>query len=194
MREVRLLTSLAEVAIIAGVGLLWHHIGYKNGYNKAVESIISQSDTIYRQDTIRLVEPLYLTEWKVRTEYVPITDTMRIHDTTYVALDRTVKSYADSSFYAEVSGINPSLDHIEVYQQTRNVYYTITQRLYPKKDYFSLRVDGLYNKTFMMPITLNVGYRLKGFEMSAGAGYDPIQKSPVFRAGAELKIGFGEAK
>lgn len=195
----KIVKFIIEVAIIAVVGLLWHHIGYKKGYNKAVESIEPQIDTIYHFDTIRVSTPKYEAHWFGQPMLLFLTDSILTvqHDSTFVALPKEYKEFSKDSVYkAIVSGYEPNLDYIEVYQKTNIVNRTFTkiETVYPKRDYVSLRVDGLYDKSYIVPITLNFGYRVRGLDISAGAGYDPIQKSPVFRAGAELKIGFGEAR
>ena len=74
-------------------------------------------------DTITREMPVYITKTRVRTEYVPVRDTLRLHDTLFVPITIEKRVYKDSLYRAEISGYKPSLDKIEIYQQTR----TITQ-------------------------------------------------------------------
>ena len=65
--------------------------------------------------------PVYLTKTQVRTEYVPVVDTLRIRDTLFVPVTIEKRVYEDSLYRAEVSGYSPSLDKIEIYQQKQVV-------------------------------------------------------------------------
>ena len=60
------------------------------------------------------------------TMLVAVTDTLRLHDTTFVQLPRTEREYADSTYRAVVSGYDPKLERIEVYRQTLEVTKTVT--------------------------------------------------------------------
>ena len=55
-------------------------------------------------------------------------DTVAVHDTTekLVFLPREYMTYKDSSYRAVVSGVDPRLDSIEVYQKVRTEYITKT--------------------------------------------------------------------
>ena len=50
---------------------------------------------------------------------VPVHDTITIRDTVYIRLPREVKTYQDDRYYAEISGYQPSLDRIDIFEQTR---------------------------------------------------------------------------
>ena len=85
----------------------------------------------YRTDTIRMdVQKPY----KVRvvdTMLVSVTDTVVVHDTTYLKLPREQKVYSDSTYRAVISGYKPNLDSMEVYQRTNTI--TQTEYIQPKK-------------------------------------------------------------
>ena len=51
--------------------------------------------------------------------YVAVRDTVTVRDTCYVALPREVKTYQDDRYYAEVSGYQPALDRIDIFEQTK---------------------------------------------------------------------------
>jgi hypothetical protein len=95
------------------------HRGYKSGWNDALASAVP--DTVTVTYTIVREKPVEVTRWKYKMVYVPVTDTITQHDTTYVALQFEKKEYADSAYRAVVSGFHPSLDWIEVYQRTQTV-------------------------------------------------------------------------
>lgn len=96
----------------------------RNSAKKAENTqFITQVDTLFVYDTITLEKPVYLTRAQTKTEYIPVRDTVRFRDTLYLSLPIEKRVYQDSLYRAEVSGYMPSLDRIDIYQQTR----TITQ-------------------------------------------------------------------
>lgn len=94
-----------------------------------------QVDTVVvvHTDTIVNEKPVYVDRIKVRTEYVPVTDTLRIHDTLAVEVPIEQVEYRDTLYQAWVSGYHPALDSIRIFQQTKivEVNKIITQK--PKK-------------------------------------------------------------
>jgi len=93
--------------------------------------VIRDTTIIIKLDTIKIIKPVYLSEKVVDTLFVPITDTLQINDTLFVALPKTQKYYAKDSLYmAWVSGYKPSLDSIKVFPKT--IYSTITNTVYKK--------------------------------------------------------------
>lgn len=99
-------------------------IGYNRGYSDGFYAP-HPADTINRTDTLYIDRPVPVVEYvdRERPVYIAVHDTTTINDTTFVVLPREVKEYADSTYRAQVSGVEPSLDWIEVYQRTQ----TITQ-------------------------------------------------------------------
>ena len=90
---------------------------------EAETQVVERVDTMVVRDTIIREKPSY------RTEYVFVRDSVRVqvHDTVYVSLPRQLRVYQDSLYRAEVSGIDPTLDRIEVYPQTKVVKKIETQ-------------------------------------------------------------------
>lgn len=66
-------------------------------------------------DTIEVEKPVPQYRERVRTELVPVLDTIRIRDTIYLKMDRERLEYRDSLVYISVSGIMPSIDRVEHY-------------------------------------------------------------------------------
>ena len=109
-------------------------LAFAMGRETAPKAVIRQGkervDTLLIRDTIAQEKPIY------RTNFVRDTIVIYIHDTIPVYLPREVKVYEDSAYRAEVSGVFPSLDKIEVYQRTqvvtkeieRDVYIPVRQR------------------------------------------------------------------
>lgn len=105
--------------------LLWSLGVFFAGRNTAKKpdsaQVVPQVDTLLIRDTITQEKPVYITKTQVRTEYVPVCDTIRIHDTLFVPVTIEKRVYEDSLYRAEVSGYSPSLDKIEIYQQKQVV-------------------------------------------------------------------------
>ena len=87
---------------------------------ESVKTVV-QTDTLTIRDTIIKVKPVQNTRTVRDSIYVAVRDTVTIRDTCYVALPREVKTYQDSRYYAEVSGYQPSLDRIDIYEQKQVV-------------------------------------------------------------------------
>lgn len=94
-----------------------------------------QVDTVVvvHTDTIVNEKPVYVDRIKVRTEYVPVTDTLRIHDTLAVEVPIEQVEYRDTLYQAWVSGYHPALDSIRIFQQTKIVEVTKTITEKPKR-------------------------------------------------------------
>ena len=117
---------LALVAALA-VGVLCGYGVGKGRHEKVVEDTIRM--TIY--DTICCVKPVAVDSVVLRYEqvFVPIeerhtyTDTMHFNivDSVSVAIPISQKHYADSLYDAWVSGYNPMLDSIKVFQKTEYI-------------------------------------------------------------------------
>lgn len=92
---------------------------------EAETQVIEKVDTMVVRDTIIREKPSY------RTEYVFVRDSVRVqvHDTVYINLPRQLRVYQDSLYRAEVSGVDPTLDRIEVYPQTKVVTKIETQTI-----------------------------------------------------------------
>lgn len=85
---------------------------------ESVKTVV-QTDTIIVRDTITKVKPVPQTRVVRDSIYVAVRDTVTVRDTCYVALPREVKTYQDDRYYAEVSGYQPALDRIDIFEQTK---------------------------------------------------------------------------
>lgn len=117
----RIAYTLTAIAIIATACFSC----YYGGKRAAMAAFRTQVDTLLIYDTIELVRPVYVRERLRDTIYVAVSDTVTLHDTTYIRLPREEKVYSDSTYYAVVSGFRPSLDTLRIYAPT--AYITSTQ-------------------------------------------------------------------
>lgn len=82
-----------------------------------------QLDTLIIRDTITQEMPVYRTKW------MRDTITLFVHDTIPVYLPREVRIYEDSTYRAEVSGVFPSLDRIDIYQQEKTITIQVEKQV-----------------------------------------------------------------
>lgn len=92
--------------------------------SRKVTDSVTAIDTLVVRDTIRIEKPLTKFVKTTDTMLLAVTDTIVLHDTTYVRLPMETKVYQDSTYKAQVSGYKPSLDFIEVYPTTTTISKT----------------------------------------------------------------------
>lgn len=90
------------------------------------------------RDTITLKDTVYIDKPKVDTVYTHSIDTVYIRDTILV-LEHQTKIYEDSTYKAQISGYNPSLDWIEVYSNTKYIYEEKVVQIAQKQPLFEFK-------------------------------------------------------
>ena len=133
--------------ILALVAAVWLIIGCvcgffmgKGVYDKPIIESVTR-DTVCVTDTIPHYYPQPVEVEKLRTEYkwltrvqpVGKTDTLFQHDSVLVAVPITSKHYGGDQYDAWVSGYEPSLDSIKVYQRTEYITERVTLSKPPNK-------------------------------------------------------------
>lgn len=115
----------AVVAVIMAL-LLSYVKGRNDGFNLAVGVETEKTDTLYLRDTIVQYEPILEERVVLKKVPVPVTDTLRIHDTLYVYLDREQVVWQDSLSRVYASGILPQIDSVQHYITERIVTNEVT--------------------------------------------------------------------
>lgn len=166
--------KVKQILIIIAVFLATALIGYVVGRSHPHD--IDQTvkvDTLIVYDTIKIDKPVevrYVQTTKIIR--VPVRDTIRLKDTTYVVLPKEVKEYRDSQYYAKVSGYQPSLDYIEVYPKTTTISKTetIVQSRSPLYYSLDLQLDyGSIGYKYLQPsVGAELGYKKWTIEAAAG--------------------------
>lgn len=100
-------------------------------------------DTLLICDTIKVTETISVKERVVDSIMVAVTDTIVRNDTTFVYLPRQQRQYQSPQFHAWVSGYDPKLDSIKLYQTTRTINKEIPV-IQKQKPRFSLGITGGY--------------------------------------------------
>lgn len=112
---------------------------------------IRDTTIVVKLDTVKIVKPIYIKEKITDTMLVAVNDTIRLNDTTYIALPITQKEYKKDSLYRVlVSGYKPNLDYIEVYPKT--VTTTITNDIYHKNTRWGIGFSAGYGIGIANPI------------------------------------------
>lgn len=137
------MSSASKICLLLAALLLAYCAGCNTAQQRAISSAIQQADTLVIHDTITREMPVYITNTRVRTEYVPVRDTLRLHDTLFIPITIEKRVYKDSLYRAEISGYKPSLDKIEIYQQTRTIT-KVEQVLVKDKKRWGLGIQAGY--------------------------------------------------
>lgn len=103
--------------ILTGVGiavavLIGFLIGHKHSQKSPVEPIKEKVDTLLIFDTITLSKPVFVEKIKLDSVLIPVTDTLWLHDTLYVYLEREQIQWQDSLCRVYASGVNPQVDSV----------------------------------------------------------------------------------
>lgn len=180
---------IALLALAIGAVFFAYHKGRVKGRSEAEETIITQIDTVVRTDTITRLKPVYIAERVIDSipYYIHVTDTISV----LAYLPRTERTYKDSAYVAKVSGVEPSLDEITVFQKTNYIHeVTYIPKEDTRKEFVELDAKFLWDKVPTAPVTLNVGHKYGPLEVYAGGGYDFIQHSPIGQVGTRLRFKF----
>jgi hypothetical protein len=120
------LNFLIRVLAIAFAVVCSYLIGAHCGRKSLLQDIDEKMDTIYVHDTITQYEPIIEERVVLKKVPVPVTDTLRIHDTLYVYLDREQVVWQDSLSRVYASGILPQIDSVQHYITERVVTKEVT--------------------------------------------------------------------
>ena len=135
-------TNLIVFLVGAFLGLCTGFFTAKAIYDQPLEESVTR-DTVIVYDTIPHYYPKPVDSAIVKyvTRFLPVRDTINqvievnnvMHDTVAVQVPITSKHYRAMEYDAWVSGYEPSLDSIKVYQKTEVVTATITKIKPPNK-------------------------------------------------------------
>lgn len=148
---------LIVIALFAGFGLS------RCGNGKEVIREVMTTDTlvVYRTDTVHIDRPV--------PTLVTTADTLYIRDTvtqTVIAqLPVETKLYTDSLYRAQISGVRPNLDFVEVFPRTEYKYIYQTETISQKPKKWGLGVSAGYAFT---------GSKMQPY-IGVGISYDLLQ-------------------
>lgn len=140
-------------------------------YDKPLEVGIKR-DTVTIHDTVPDYLPMpkdsahikYVTRWlPSKTDTITQWETLTVHDSVAVEVPITSKHYGNNTYDAWISGYEPFLDSIKVYQKTEYITETITISKPPNR--FSIGLQGGYGYGFKSKqlepyVGIGIGIRL----------------------------------
>ena len=129
------------VVLIGGFSYkIGHRIGYKAGYKDAMNQP-HEPDTVWRYDTEFVEKPVPYYIKPSGVEMYPIGTLADMQkqidsllavepDTTFIEIPipMETKQYKDSTYSAQITGFNATLDWIEIYQKTAYITNTIIEK------------------------------------------------------------------
>ena len=180
---------IATAVFLALLTCTWFS-GYHKGQKSVKCPVIEKTDTVYRTDTHFVEKPVEVIKWKEKekTVYVAVRDTIVRNDTTYVVLPREHKVYEDSTYKAEISGVEPRLEWIQVNQRTVTITNTIEKPTHYK---WSLSAFGDVGYPLGVRAGLTFDKQAIGplrWYVQGGYEYNPSYKGVFVQGGVKLDI------
>ena len=129
--------------ILATFFMLGFIIGQKHPQKLPVEPIKVKVDTLVIHDTTMSYRPIYVDRVKLDSVLVPVVDSVKIHDTTFVYLEREKVTWRDSLCEVYASVIMASVDSVRHFQESK--YITIETQVPVKvRSHWGLGVNAGY--------------------------------------------------
>lgn len=160
MRKILIIILLALIAnLLLSCYVACNNVVVDNDNNGDSVATIIKVDTIVKKDTVEVVKP------KLSIKTVIKTDTLITLQSDTVEMDLEIKEYADTidsvSYFAKVSGYNPSLDSIAFVVPQKTIYVDRIQYINRKKT---------FKDRFHLSPSLGVGYGLINKKVDIYAG------------------------
>lgn len=158
MRKNIIYISVGLVCLLA-----LYFCGYTHGYGVGKHSVIPPElgapDTIIIAsiDTMPIHDTTYI--MKDRMVAVPVDKIIRDTITDTIYLPREVREYRADTYFARVSGVDPTLDYIETYNTTIHQPITTTIEVKPKWG-IGLQVGYGYSKGFSPYAGIGIQYNI----------------------------------
>jgi len=190
MKTKTILIGLAVFLVWCAIEAIYcENKGYKRGFADGTGN--TQHDTTIVVDTVREYYPVEEYKYVDRLVYVPVTDTIHQHDTTYLVMQMEVKGYKDEDFALEIEGIQPFLRWIEVYPKTTYITNTVTKEV-PYKYTFSAFAEAsatlnYYNARAGLMYDRQISGRWRGYA-AVGYEYGSLGKGPFAQVGTKFNI------
>lgn len=193
--------------LAAAIALIWFAFGFfvaKHHYNKPFEEKVER-DTVIIHDTIPDYLPTpkdsatikWVTKWlpsATKTDTITRWDYFVVHDSVAVEMPITTKHYGNEQYDAYISGFEPNLDSIFVYQKEVLVTEVRTISKPPNKVglYLDAGADYTFNDKQWIPhaggeFVFNAHKRLQ-FAIDGGVTKTPLANGINPYVGGKVKI------
>lgn len=108
----RVSDAVLAFVVIALLAVASFIAGRKTAKTGAGETIVVRVDTLLIRDTMTVYKPKWMTRTVIDSVLVPVTDSVIVNDTVYVALAREQVVWEDSLARVYASGIMPEVDSV----------------------------------------------------------------------------------
>lgn len=121
---------MKRTIILALAAILMIAASFCVGYHRGERQVVYRTDTltVVKYDTAVVRKPVYLERRIVDTAYIAVDVERIVRDTVTnilcIELEREQRRYQDSTYAAWVSGIEPRLDSIHIYNRTYHQFLT----------------------------------------------------------------------
>lgn len=112
---------MAIVCFAFAVFLLGSLCGQRRRQTLPISPIKTKVDTVLIFDTITQIKPISVEKQIVERQLVSVSDTVRVHDTLFVYLDREQVVWQDSLAVVYASGILPQVDSVKHFRESKVV-------------------------------------------------------------------------
>lgn len=166
MKAYHIILPMLVAASIVGAFLT----GRTAGKRAAYAALKPQADTVYHHDTVRVSEPVEVTHTVLKEKRVEVPVYIHTTDTVIrtLYLPREERIYRDTAYMAVVSGVDPSLDYLEIYRKDKEVTTTV-ERVVRQRPRWSIGVKvgyGAYlaeQPDFAPYIGVGISYNILSF-------------------------------
>lgn len=117
--------GIISIAVLIAVFLAGFHFGKVDA-----PEVQYQIDTLMVRDTITIEKPVVEERVLLQEVFLPVTDTIMMRDTIYVALQREQVIWKDSLSVVYASGVMPEVDSVK---------HLITERIVTEKEVVEVR-------------------------------------------------------
>ena len=164
-KKIALAIALVVLALLILLPGICYKVGWKRGYAKGIESAATQPrDTIWKHDTTffftPVPDPVFI---ELPPEEIPIIDSGITIEKDTLIVPRIQRHYQDTTYEAWVSGYNPRLDSIKVFQRTAMVQVPVEKKI---KTRWGIGIQAGYgaSKDGLSPyVGVGISYNLLSF-------------------------------
>lgn len=150
--------------------------------------VISKTDTTTVVDTnIYINPPAIKIEVSINDNIIVEHSDITITNDSLIVLPMQTKTYEGEDYRCQVSGYQPNLDWIEIFNKTT----TVTQTEYIQKDWknsISISAAAEYSDRIRIPVKLEYAYNLGSIQIGAYGGYDIALNKAVIGVQTRIDI------
>lgn len=146
VKQIVRISFITIFAILCSV-VIFNIVQCDRGDSRILE-IVTNVDTLYLHDTLRIEKPTPKIKRDIDTFLVEVKDTIHIKDTIYLKLPKEQKVYQDNTYQAWISGYRPELDSIHIFHNTQQIITSTTINTKQKRGRWGIGIHAGYGLTF----------------------------------------------